>query len=309
MDISVAIPVYNEADNLEPLFERLCITMDSIGKAWEVIFVNDGSLDKSLELLKSFHEKRPDVVKVIDFNGNYGQHPALMCAFANASGEIVITLDADLQNPPEEIKKLLEKIYEGYDAVGGYRKEREDSFWRRYLSKIVNIAREKMTNIEMLDQGCMLRAYKRNIVQAMLNCGDRATFIPALAYTFASNPTDVEVEHCARQAGESKYNLYKLIRLNFDLVTGFTLIPLQLFTLFGFVAAAASLSLFSLLVFRRLFMGSEAEGMFTLFAFMFFLISVAVIGIGLVGEYVGRIYQVVQARPRYVLKERIGFDK
>ncbi len=309
MDISVAIPLYNEESNLEPLFERLCKTMDAIGRQWEVIFVNDGSKDNSWNILKSFYDKRPDVVRLVDFNGNYGQHTALIAAFERCRGNIIVTLDADLQNPPEEITKLIKKIDEGYDAVGGYRKEREDSFARRYASKIVNFARENMTNISMKDQGCMLRAYKSNIVRAIVNCGERSTFIPALAYTFASRPIDVEVDHCARQAGKSKYSWYKLIRLNFDLITGFTVIPLQMFTLFGFLSAIGSLLLFILLMARRFIFGSEADGVFTLFSILFFLISVAIIGIGIMGEYVGRIYQVVQARPRYVLKETVGFDK
>ena len=213
-----------------------------------------------------------------------------------------------MQNPPEEIEKLLQKIDEGYDTVGGYRKVREDTAMRRYCSKFVNFARDKMTNIRMKDQGCMLRAYKRNIVQAILQTNERSLFIPALAYTYSERPTDVEVEHSARAAGESKYNMYKLIRLNFDLITGFTLVPLQMFTLFGFLASFGSFALVVILLFRRFFLGAEAEGVFTLFAMLFFLISVAIVGIGLIGEYIGRIYKVVQSRPKYVIKEIVGFN-
>lgn len=308
MDISVVIPVYNEEGNLPDLFKRLASSMDKIGRSWEVIFVNDGSVDMSETLLENFQRERPDVVKIISFSGNYGQHTAIMAGFEKSSGKTIVTLDADLQNPPEEIHKLIAKIDEGYDAVGGYRREREDTALRKYCSKLMNYAREKMTNIRMKDQGCMLRAYTRRIVDAILSTNERSMFIPALAYTFASNPTDVEVEHSARQSGESKYNYYKLIRLNFDLVTGFTLVPLQLFTIFGFVASLGSFALVLLLLFRRIFMGAEAEGIFTLFAFLFFLISLTMIGIGLIGEYVGRIYQVVQARPKYIIKKTVGFE-
>lgn len=308
MEVSVVIPVYNEEGNLPELFTRLCSAMDVIGKSWEVIFVNDGSKDNSGKILREFAEKRPDVVKVIDFNGNFGQHTAIISAFERVSGDTVVTLDADLQNPPEEIGKLLKRIDEGCDAVGGYRRQREDSPLRKYASKLVNFARDKMTNIRMKDQGCMLRAYKRNIVDAIVRTNERSMFIPALAYTFASNPDEIEVEHAARNSGESKYSLYKLIRLNFDLITGFTLVPLQLFTIFGFLSSIGSLALVAILMFRRIFGGSEAEGVFTLFAILFFLISVSMIGIGLIGEYVGRIYQVVQARPKYIIKETIGFD-
>ena len=307
MDVSVIIPVYNEEENLKPLFERLCNAMDALGKTWEVIFTNDGSSDSSGEILKSFCKERSNV-RLIDFNGNFGQHTAIIAGFEKASGDVIVTLDADLQNPPEEIGKLLKKIDEGYDSVGGFRKQREDTPMRRYCSKFVNFARDKMTNIRMQDQGCMLRAYKRNIVQAILQTNERSLFIPALAYTYSEHPIDIEVEHSVRAAGESKYNMYKLIRLNFDLITGCTLVPLQMFTLFGFLSSLGSFALVAILLFRRFFLESEAEGVFTLFAILFFLISVAIVGIGLIGEYIGRIYKVVQSRPKYVIKEAIGFD-
>ena len=307
MDVSVVIPVYNQEGNLRKLFSRLCAAMDALGRSWEVIFVNDGSSDKSGEILREFCAERPENVKLIDFNGNFGQHTAIISAFERVSGDIVVTLDADLQNPPEEIGKLLERIDQGCDAVGGYRKQREDSPLRKYASKIVNFARDKMTNIRMKDQGCMLRAYRRNIVDAIVRTNERSMFIPALAYSIAARPDEVEVEHAARAVGESKYSLYKLVRLNFDLITGFTLVPLQLFTIFGFLTSIGSLALVVLLFFRRFFLGAEAEGLFTLFAILFFLVSVAMVGIGLIGEYVGRIYQVVQARPKYIIKEPGGF--
>ena len=304
MEISVIIPVYNEEGNLAPLFKRLCKSMDEIGRPWEVIFINDASGT----LLRDYQKERPDVVRIIDFNGNFGQHTAIIAGFERAKGDVVVTLDADLQNPPEEIGKLIKKIDEGYDVVGAYRKTREDSFFRKYASKLVNFARDKMTNIRMKDQGCMLRAYKKNVVDGIIHTNERSLFIPALAYTLASNPTEVEVEHSERLSGESKYNLYRLIRLNFDLITGFTLMPLQVFTIGGFLASLGSLALVMVLLFRRFFLGSEAEGVFTLFAILFFLVSVAIVGIGLIGEYVGRIYQVVQARPKYIIKDTVGFD-
>ena len=308
MEISVIIPVYNEEGNLAPLFKRLCKSMDEIGRPWEVIFINDGSRDASGTLLRDYQKERPDVVRIIDFNGNFGQHTAIIAGFERAKGDIFVTLDADLQNPPEEIGKLIKKIDEGYDVVGAYRKTREDSFFRKYASKLVNFSRDKMTNIRMKDQGCMLRAYKKNVVEGIIHTNERSLFKPALAYTLASNPTEVEVEHSERLSGESKYNLYRLIRLNFDLITGFTLVPLQVFTIGGFLASLGSLALVMILLFRRFFLGSEAEGVFTLFAILFFLVSVAIVGIGLIGEYVGRIYQVVQARPKYIIKDTVGFD-
>tara|TARA_B100001248_G_scaffold260540_1_gene248997 strand:+ start:11374 stop:12315 length:942 start_codon:yes stop_codon:yes gene_type:complete len=302
-EISVVVPVFNEEANLAPLFQRLTNAMDQLDRPYEIIFTNDGSTDHSIELLRGFHAQRPKQVRVIDFNGNFGQHMAIIAAFEHVRGAIAVTLDADLQNPPEEIQKLIAKIDEGYDVVGGYRKKRKDVWWRKWASKIINVFREVATGIQMTDQGCMLRAYKRPIVDAIARSGERSTFIPALAHKFSAKPGEVEVVHEARAEGESKYSFYKLIRLNFDLVTGFTLLPLQLFTLFGFFVSGCSGLLVLILLYRRLFIGPEAEGLFTLFAILFFLISVTIVGIGLIGEYVGRSYQCVQSRPRYVTKE------
>ncbi|MEI7730837.1 MAG: glycosyltransferase [Verrucomicrobiota bacterium] len=303
IQLSVVIPVFNEEANLRPLFERLTKVMDALNKPWEVIFTNDGSSDRSMELLREFHRLRPAQVRVIDFNGNFGQHTAIMAAFERVRGEIIITLDADLQNPPEEIPKLLAKMDEGYDAVGGCRTKRKDSFMRKSSSRLINYVREVTTDIRMTDQGCMLRAYRRPVVKAIVQTGERSLFIPALAYKFAGRSGEVEVNHDERAAGESKYSYYKLIRLNFDLITGFTLVPLQLFTLFGFVVSGLSAILVLYMAYRRIFMGPELEGGFTLFAIMFFMVSVAITGIGLIGEYVGRTYQMVMRRPRYVTRQ------
>lgn len=301
--LSVVIPVYNEELNLPTLFARIYPVLDALGRSYEIIFTNDGSADRSFALLQAQHEARPDVTRVIDFNANYGQHMAIMAAFERVRGATIITLDADLQNPPEEIPKLLEKMDAGHDYVGGYRLKRHDSLFRKYASRMVNVVRKQTTNIEMTDQGCMLRAYSRPIIDAIVRSGAINTFIPALAYSFSGNPTEVGVRHEERHAGVSNYSLYKLIRLNFDLITGFSLAPLQYFTMFAMACSAGSLVLVLVLAYRRLFLGAEAEGIFTLFGVLFFLLSVAMVGIGLIGEYVGRTYQVVRARQRYFVRE------
>ncbi|WP_404420964.1 glycosyltransferase [Nibricoccus sp. IMCC34717] len=304
-DVSIVIPVYNEELNLPTLFARLYPALDALGRSYELLFTNDGSADRSLELLRAQQQKRPDVTRVIAFNGNYGQHMAIMAAFERVRGRVIVTLDADLQNPPEEIHKLLEKMDAGHDYVGGYRLERQDSFFRTYASRIINFVREKWTSIEMTDQGCMLRAYSREVIEAIVRSGAINTFIPALAYSFSNNPAEVGVKHEERHAGVSNYSLYRLIRLNFDLITAFTLAPLQLFTLFAMACAGGSFVLVLILAGRRLILGPEEGGLFTLFGILFFLISVAMVGIGLIGEYVGRSYQVVRGRARYHVAEVI----
>lgn len=304
--VSVVVPVFNEEANLRPLFARLAATMDSSGRSWEVVFTDDGSRDNSLDVLRALHAERPDVVRVIEFERNAGQHMAIMAAFEHARGDMIVTIDADLQNPPEEIPKLLAAADAGHDVVGSIRKDRQDVGWRVYASRAMNLLRERITGIRMTDQGCMLRAYRRDVVQQIIATGEQTTFIPALGQFFAANPTEVEVEHAARAAGESKYNLYRLIRLNFDLMTGFSLVPLQLFTIVGMAITGLSLLLVLYMLARRVLIGPEAEGLFTLFAILYVLVGVVITGLGLVGEYVGRIYQEVRRRPRFRIRSIIG---
>jgi undecaprenyl-phosphate 4-deoxy-4-formamido-L-arabinose transferase len=306
--LSIVIPVYNEESNLVPLMERLYPVVKGTGRPFEIIFTSDGSRDRSLEILLHMVRQYPGV-KVVEFNGNFGQHMAILAAFEMSRGEIVITLDADLQNPPEEIPRLTAEIEKGFDVVGTIRQKRQDSLFRKLASRVVNITTNKMTGMKMNDYGCMLRAYHRNIIENINRCGESTTFIPALAQTFASNPTEIEVAHAERSAGESKYSLYKLIRLNFDLMTGFSVVPLQLFALFGIVTSVLSLAFGLFLLVRRFIVGAEVEGVFTLFAILFFFIGIIIMGIGIVGEYVGRIYQEVRKRPRFVVRKTYGFDE
>jgi undecaprenyl-phosphate 4-deoxy-4-formamido-L-arabinose transferase len=304
--LSIVIPVYNEQEGLQALFDRLYPAMDQLqaklNLRYEIIFVNDGSKDRSAGMLAAQFDLRPDVTRVVLFQNNFGQHMAIMAGFEYARGESIITLDADLQNPPEEIALLAAELIKGHDYVGTIRSNRQDSWFRKTASRAMNHLRQRITRITMTDQGCMLRGYSRRIVNLVRQCNESNTFIPALAYTFAANPTEIEVKHEERFAGESKYSLYQLIRLNFDLVTGFSVMPLQLFSIFGMLLALGSGTLFALLLVRRFVLGSEVEGVFTLFALTFFLIGVMLFGLGLLGEYIGRIYQQVRERPRYVVQ-------
>jgi undecaprenyl-phosphate 4-deoxy-4-formamido-L-arabinose transferase len=304
--LSIVIPVYNEQEGLQALFDRLYPAMDQLqaklNLRYEIIFVNDGSKDRSAGMLAAQFDLRPDVTRVVLFQNNFGQHMAIMAGFEYARGESIITLDADLQNPPEEIALLAAELIKGHDYVGTIRSNRQDSWFRKTASRAMNHLRQRITRITMTDQGCMLRGYSSRIVHLVRQCNESNTFIPALAYTFAANPTEIEVKHEERFAGESKYSLYQLIRLNFDLVTGFSVMPLQLFSIFGMLLALGSGTLFALLLVRRFVLGSEVEGVFTLFALTFFLIGVMLFGLGLLGEYIGRIYQQVRERPRYVVQ-------
>jgi undecaprenyl-phosphate 4-deoxy-4-formamido-L-arabinose transferase len=300
--LSVVIPVYNEEAVLPTLFARLYPTLDGLGISYEIVFVNDGSKDKSVALLRQQFMLRPQHTRVVLFHANFGQHSAVMAGLSFARGEYVVTLDADLQNPPEEIGKLVAMLDQGYDYVGTIRQKRQDSWWRRWFSRRINKLRELITPVRITDQGCMMRGYARSVVTALNQTREVNTFIPALASLYAMRPIEVPIAHEERFAGRSKYSMYSLIRLNFDLITGFSVVPLQLFSMVGMLISLASALLFVVLVVRRLWHGSEAEGLFTLFAFVFFLIGVALFGIGLLGEYVGRIYAQVRERPRYIVQ-------
>ena len=305
MNLSVVIPVYNEEHGLPALFARLYPALDALKVAYEVIFVNDGSRDRSAALLREQFAKRPDVTRVVLLNGNFGQHMAIMAGFERTRGERVVTLDADLQNPPEEIARLLAKMDEGYDYVGGVRSERHDNAFRRFGSRAMNRLRERITRIRMSDQGCMLRAYSRPIIEAINSCREVSTFIPALAYTFAHRPTEIEVAHEARAAGTSKYSVYKLIRLNFDLVTGFSVVPLQIFSLFGIGVSILAVVVYIVVMIERVLAGEPLDTLRTFWdrdILQFFLTGIVLFGLGLVGEYVGRIYQQVRERPRYLVQ-------
>ena len=309
--LSVVIPVYNEEAGLPALFARLYPALDALQLRYELIFVNDGSRDRSAAVLKQQFDARPDVTRVVLFSANYGQHMAIIAGFERARGDRVVTLDADLQNPPEEIRKLLAAMDAGADYVGGVRATREDAWWRRMASRAMNRLRERITHIKMTDQGCMLRAYSRDIVEAVVASPEVNTFIPALAYTYANHPAEVDVAHEERAAGESKYSLYRLIRLNFDLVTGFSLVPLQIFSLLGMAVSVGSVLLYVAIMVKRALDGGFEGGIAAFWdrdILAFFLIGLVLFGLGIVGEYVGRIYQQVRERPRYRVRAVLERD-
>jgi undecaprenyl-phosphate 4-deoxy-4-formamido-L-arabinose transferase len=304
--VSVVVPVYNEEANLDEFLRRTLAVLDGLGRPFEMILVDDGSRDRSLEILKNRARERPDVLRVLELSRNFGQHPAILAGFRDVTGDPVVTLDADLQNPPEEIPRLLSKFEEGYDVVGGVRRHRQDSWARRIASAIVNRMTVAITRMKLTDFGCMLRAYSRDVVEEINRCDEASTFIPALAQSFARRPTEIEVAHAPRGGGKSAYSFYRLLRLNFDLMTGFSSVPIQVFGMLGTVVALGGIAFGLFLFIRRLIVGAEVEGVFTLFAILFTLLGIAMAGLGIVGEYVGRIYEQVRGRPRFSVRRVYG---
>ncbi len=305
-EISVVIPVFNEEDNLLELGERLIRTLTAMGRPFEIIFVDDGSTDGSWELLTDLNDRYPQQIRALQFHRNFGQHQAIFAGFQAARGQVMVTLDADLQNPPEEIPRLVAKLDEGYDTVGGWRENRQDSIFRRLPSQLVNTVMSRVTGVKLRDYGCMLRAYRRSVVDSINQCQESSSFIPALANLFSQRVAEIPVGHAERERGKSKYGIIKLLRLNFDLMTGFSNLPIHLVGFMGVSIAFLGLLFGFMLIIRRIFVGPEVEGVFTLFAILFVFVGLNTLGLALIGEYVGRIYREVRGRPRFVIRKTLG---
>jgi undecaprenyl-phosphate 4-deoxy-4-formamido-L-arabinose transferase len=305
-EISVVIPVFNEEDNLRELGERLIHTLTAMGRPYEIIFVDDGSTDRSWQLLTDLNEQYSQNIRALQFHRNFGQHQAIFAGFQAAKGKVMVTLDADLQNPPEEIPRLVAKLDEGYDTVGGWRENRQDSIFRRLPSQLVNSVMSRVTGVKLRDYGCMLRAYRREVVDSINQCQESSSFIPALANLFSHRVAEIPVGHAERERGTSKYSLFKLLRLNFDLMTGFSNLPIHMVGVMGVVIALLGFFLGLFLFIRRFFVGPEVEGVFTLFAILFVFVGLNTLGLALIGEYVGRIYREVRGRPRFVIRQTLG---
>jgi undecaprenyl-phosphate 4-deoxy-4-formamido-L-arabinose transferase len=301
MAVSIVIPVYNESANLTALWKRLSAVASKLVD-WEVVFVDDGSRDDSLAILRQI-AAGDEHVKIVELARNFGQHAALLAGFRECRGEVVVTLDADLQNPPEEIPRLLDQIAAGNDVVGGWRAERQDQAYRRLASRLHNRVTSLIVGVPMHDYGCMLRAYRRHIIETVIQCDEKAAFIPALANSFAKNVTEIRVGHDERAGGRSKYNLLRLAQLSLNLVTGFSLLPIQILSITGIVIALLDIAFAALLAGHRLIYGPQQEGaMWTLFAVLFFFVGLLFLALGLIGEYVGRIYLEVRRRPTYLVR-------
>jgi len=300
--VSIVIPVCNEAANLRALWERLRPVLDASARSCEVIFIDDGSSDNSLKILREFaaDDRR---VRVVELARNFGQHAAIMAGFRECRGDVIVTLDADLQNPPEEIPRLLAAIDEGNDVVGGWRDERQDEAFRRYASRLHNRLTSKIVGVPMHDYGCMLRAYRRHIVDTVVECDEKAAFVPALANSFAKRVAEIRVGHDPRAGGQSKYNLYRLAILSLNLITGFSLLPIQALSLMGIGIFLLDAVFAVILLAHRLIYGPQEEGaLWVMFAVLFFLVGLIFLAVGLIGEYVGRIYSEVRRRPTYVVR-------
>jgi len=305
--IDLVIPVYNEQANLPALFERLGVDLASLPCAWRAILVDDGSQDGSWNLIAEAAAKDHHFYG-LRLSRNYGQHAAIFAGFSRCEADAVVTLDADLQNPPAEITKLVAKFNEGYDVVGGWRRKREDNPLRRGASFLMNRVVSFATGVPLHDYGCMLRLYSMDVVRLMRDCGELSSFIPALAQCFTRRTVEIPVEHAERSEGKSRYSFAKLTGLLLDLLTGFSMMPLRSLSVIGFVIAGCGIAFGLLLLALRLVYGAEwaVGGVFTLFAILFFFVGAQFVAFGILGEYIGRIYNEVRGRPQYIVHEEIG---
>jgi undecaprenyl-phosphate 4-deoxy-4-formamido-L-arabinose transferase len=307
--ISVVIPVYNEAANLPDLWRRLGTVMTQMNRAWEVVFVDDGSADDSLKIMRGYADDTPGHVRVVELARNFGQHSAILAGFKQAKGDIIVTLDADLQNPPEEIPRLVQAIDDGNDVVGGWREERQDEAFRRVASRYHNKLTSVIVGVPMHDYGCMLRAYRRHIVDAVVACDEKAAFVPALANSFAKRVAEIPVGHAERAAGNSKYNLFRLATLSLNLITGFSPVAIQALTLFGIGTFLLDAMLVVFLAAHRLIYGPQEEGaLWVLFTVLFMFVGFIFLALGLIGEFIYRIYLEVRRRPTYLVRKVHGDD-
>jgi len=298
--ISVVIPVYNEEENIIALHERLLKVLNSLNEDYEIVYVDDGSRDNSLNILKSLKGN----VKIVELARNYGQHAAIFAGFSIVKGDKIITMDADLQNPPEEIPKIVEKFSEGFDVIATVRQQRKDSIFRKISSQLNNYITKKITKVELNDWGCMLRGYRKKIVDRMLNNDEKTVFIPAIATYYTKNIVEIPIEHSQRQAGKSKYSLIKLVNLMFDLMTSFSNLPLEILLYGGILTATFGILLGIVLALGRIFYGVQwaLGGVFSLFSVLFILIGAQFFAFGILGEYIGRIYKQVKNRPVFVIE-------
>ncbi|RMH06546.1 MAG: glycosyltransferase [Aquificota bacterium] len=311
--LSVVIPAYNEEENIPILYQKLKKVLDSLGREYEVIFVDDGSTDRTWEVLKTLasQDKR---VKLIRFRRNYGQTAALYAGFQHANGDVIITMDADLQNDPEDIPLLLEKLEEGYDIVSGWRKDRKDPFLSRRLPSIVaNWLISKITGVELHDYGCTLKAYRADIIKRLELYGDMHRFLPALTKRMGARVTEIVVRHHPRLYGKSKYGIGRTIRVLLDILlvkflNEYINKPMYVFGTTGFALFTLGFLTLLYLVFVKLFLGEDIGGRpLLVISTMLILVGAQLISTGIIAELLVRIYYRIGQEKPFVIEEKVNF--
>jgi glycosyltransferase involved in cell wall biosynthesis len=302
VELSVVIPVFNEEGNLKPLYTRLTKVMRALKRPYEIIFVDDGSSDRSFQILKDIHNK-DERVKVVRFTRNFGQHPAIMAGFNAARGEIIITLDADLQNPPEEIPKLIEKLDEGCEVVFGVFQERKHSAFRRAGSRFSKSVLARVLPVETTNLSGF-RALRSYAVGQLKLLNEKSKFLDGLLCWMGYKVGTVEVEHDERYSGKTKYTTFKLVSLWLDMVISFTDFPLKISTVAGLLLGILSLLLALFYLIRYFLYGFSVPGFATTAILIAFFSGVQLFSLGILGEYMGRVNRDVKNKPEYIVRDR-----
>ena len=316
IDISVVLPILNEEENLEELHSKLTDTLSKMDLEYEIIAVDDGSTDRSFEVLKQIHERDPRL-KAIKFRRNFGQTAAMSAGFNHARGDVIITMDSDLQNDPADIPRLLEKLNEGYDVVSGWRADRKDKFLSRRLpSVLANRLIARITGVKLHDFGCSLKAYRKDVIDNINLYGEMHRFIPALASLVGAEIAEMKVTHHARKYGKSKYGISRTTRVILDLMTikfllNYSTRPIQIFGFIGMGSGAVGFLICLYLSIGKIFFPSEATSLrermpMLLLGVLMILIGVQLITMGLLGEIMVRTYHESQRKPIYVIREIVG---
>ncbi|MBI2421396.1 MAG: glycosyltransferase [Candidatus Hydrogenedentes bacterium] len=302
-EISVVVPIYNEEATIPELYRRLTAALEAFGRSYEIIAIDDGSKDRSVHLLREYHAQDPRF-RVVRLMRNYGQSPALYAGFSRTRGQYVVMIDADLQNFPEDIPKLIEKLEEGYDMVSGFRKDRKDGLMRHLFSRSINYVINRITRQPLSDYGCALKAFRRELVDHLGTFTHRCRYLPVDAAWVGGAVAEVEVRHAERTQGESKYGILKLVQTAFDLLTGITVAPLQFIGLSGFGFAAIGFAMSLRVAYVRLVHG-DVHQLESIIAIFFFLAGMQMVATGLMCEYIGRLYVEVQRKPYYIIRDEL----
>ena len=317
VDLSIVIPLYNEEGNVKPLLEKISAATGKMGLTSEIIAVDDGSSDETVPRLRDELKSHPNL-RIILLRKNFGQTPAMTAGMDYARGEVIITMDGDLQNDPEDFAKLLAKLDQGYDIVSGWRKDRKEPFFNRRLpSKIANRLLSKISNVKLHDYGCTLKAYRREVIENINLYGDNHRFVPALASAMGARVAEIEVEHHPRRSGKSKYGLSRTYKVILDMMTlkfmlSFFHRPMLLFGVMGSISGGAGFLLAFWAVIGKLFynMSLSNRPLFTVASPLLIMMGIQLISIGLIAEMMMRIYHESQKKPTYLVREIIeGADQ
>ncbi|MCA1902022.1 MAG: glycosyltransferase family 2 protein [Candidatus Hydrogenedens sp.] len=303
VEISIVIPVYNEEENITTVLDEIIAVMDNLGRSYEIITVDDGSKDNTFEILKKYHGEKPQV-KVIRLTRNFGQHPALYAGFNYSQGNVIVTIDADGQNPPQEIPTLIKTLEEGnYDFVQGWRQSRQDSIFRTFFSRIVNWIITKITRVQLMDMGCGMACFNRPTIKKLIQATHHSRYIPAEVAWMGLKINSLPITQRKRKKGRSRYKIWSLFWINFDIIASISTLPVEIMGFIGFLFAIIGFGIGLRILLRRILWNMTYNDMATVTALFFILVGVQILCTSILCAYISRTYREVQHRPYYIIEQ------